>query len=78
MNIRRVMDSYGNEAHTQGLSTTYLYPANIRKVGHGLEVREGVVWQWGEGEAYSGVPTQSLWGKCPAGMTYHPKEANMS
>ena len=72
------MDSYGSEAHTQGSSTTYLYPANTGEVGHGLEVREGVVWQRREGEAYSGVPTQSLWGECPAGMTYHPKEANMS
>ena len=29
--------------HTQGSGTTHLYLANIEAVGHGLEVREGVV-----------------------------------
>ena len=36
--------------YAQGLGTTHLYPANIGAVGHGLEVREGMVWQW-EGES---------------------------
>jgi len=72
------MDSYGSEARTQGLGTTYLYPANIREVSHGLEVKEGVVWWCGEGGSYFGVPTQALLGKCFARMTSHPKEANMS
>ena len=35
---RKVTDSYGSGACTQGLSTTYLYLANIGKVGHGSEV----------------------------------------
>ena len=35
--------------HSQGLGTTYLYLANTREVRHGYEVREGMVWQWGEG-----------------------------
>ena len=35
---RKVTDSYGSGACTQGLSTTYLYSANIGKVGHGSEV----------------------------------------
>ena len=35
---RKVTDSYGNGACTQGLSTTYLYSANTGKVGHGSEV----------------------------------------
>ena len=56
MNARKAMDSYGSRAHTQGSDTTYLYPANTGEVSHGLEVREGVVWQWGEGGAYFGVP----------------------
>ena len=34
--------------HKQGLDTTHLYPANIGAVGHGSEVRKGMVWQWGE------------------------------
>ena len=36
--------------HTQGPNTTDLYPANIGVVGHESEVREGMVWRWGEGE----------------------------
>ena len=59
-----------------------MYPANIGMVGHRLEVREGMVWQWGQGGAYSGVPAQTLWGgwggECPIEMTYHPKEGKMS
>ena len=41
MRARKVMDSYGSGAQTQGSSTTYLYPVNTREVGHGSEVREG-------------------------------------
>ena len=57
------MDLYGSGAHTQGLDTTYLYLVNIGEVGHGLEVKEGVVWQWREGGAYFGVPTQTFLGE---------------
>ena len=64
--------------HAQGSGTTNLYLANTRVVGHGLEVREGMVWWWGEEEAYSGVPVQTLLEKCPTGMTYHQKEGKMS
>ena len=38
VNARKVMDSDGSGAYTQGPSTTYLYPANIGKVGHGSRV----------------------------------------
>ena len=48
MNARKTMDLYGSGACIQGLGTTYLYPANTGEVGHGLEVRKGVVWRWGE------------------------------
>ena len=41
---RKVMDLYGSGARTQGSSTTYLYRANTEEVGHGSEVREGLVW----------------------------------
>ena len=40
---RKVMDSYGSGAYIQGSGTTYLYPVNTGEVGHGSEVREGVV-----------------------------------
>ena len=46
--------------HVQGLGTTNLYPANTGVVGHGLEVREGMVWWWVEGKAYSRVPAHIL------------------
>ena len=60
---RKAMDSYGSGACTQGSDTVYLYPANTGEVGHRLEVREGVVWQWGEGGAYFRVPAQVLLGE---------------
>ena len=34
--------------HAQGSCTTYLYPANTGVVGHRSEVRNGIVWRWGE------------------------------
>ena len=37
--------------HIQNLGTTHLYPANTGVVGHGLEVKEGMTWRWGEGES---------------------------
>ena len=40
---RKAMDSYGSGAYIQGLGTTYLYQANTGEVGHGSEVRKGVV-----------------------------------
>ena len=64
--------------HAQGLGITYLYLANTGEVGHKFEVREGVVWQWGEGgEPILGFLFKLFWGKCPTRMTYHPKKANM-
>ena len=32
-------------------------------MGHRSEVREGMVWWWGEGKAYSGVLAQVLLGE---------------
>ena len=60
---RKATNSYRSGACTQGSGTTYLYPTNIGEVGHGLEVWEGVVWRWGEGGAYFGVPAQALSGE---------------
>ena len=65
--------------HAQDPGPTSLYPANI---GHGgamgqrLEVKEGVVWWWGERKRSSHGPCPSLfWEVRPAGMIDHPKEA---
>ena len=43
VSAKKAMDLYGSRTCTQGLSTTYLYPANTGEVGHGSEVRKGVV-----------------------------------
>ena len=63
MRVRKVMDSYGSGTCTQGSNTTYMYLANIGEVSHESEVREGVVWRWGKGRAYFGVPSQTLLGE---------------
>ena len=63
MNAKKVMDSYGSGARTQGSGTTYLYSANTREVDHRSEVRRVVVWLWGEGGAYCGVPSQTFLGE---------------
>ena len=57
------MDSDESGACTQGSNTTYLYPANTGEVGHRLEVKKGVVWQWGEGGAYFRVFAQAPLGE---------------
>ena len=46
--------------HAQGLGTTNPYLTNTEMVGHGPEVKEGMVWRWGEGGAYSRVPAQTF------------------
>ena len=42
MKARKGTDLDRSGAYTQGLSTTYLYPANTWEVGHELRVSEGV------------------------------------
>jgi len=32
-------------------------------VGHGSEIREGMIWWWGEGKAYFGIAAQVLLGE---------------
>ena len=63
--------------YAQGPGTTSLYPANARHgevrgqrfKGHGLVV--------GRGENFIfEVPAQALSGRCPAGLTYYPKEVS--
>ena len=63
--------------HAQSPGTTSLYPANTehgevegqRFRGHDLVVGRGE-------KSIFEVSTQVLSGKCPAGMTYYPKEAS--
>ena len=59
--------------HAQGPGTTNLYPANTGVVGHGSEVREGMVWRWGEEKAYSRVLAQILLGEMSCWDDMPPK-----
>ena len=52
--------TYTEVEHAQSPHITNLYPTNTGVVGHGSEVREGMVWRLGEGKVYSGVPAQIL------------------
>ena len=54
--------TYTEVEQAQAPGTTNLYPANTGVVGHESEVREGMVWWWGEGKAYSKVPAHILLG----------------
>ena len=63
--------------HAQGPDTTSLYPANT---GHGKVVGQrfkgrGLVVERGEKSIFE-VSAQALSKKCPARMTYYPKEAS--
>ena len=57
--------------HTQDLGITNLYLANTGKKGYAQVVGR-------RGKPILGFPLKLFWGKCPAGMTYHLKEGNMS
>ena len=69
--------TYMEGRHAQGPGTTSLYPANT---GHG-EVGgqkfrgHGLVVERGEKSIFE-VSAQALSRKCPARMTYYPKEAS--
>lgn len=62
--------------HTQGSGTTNLYPANTGVVSHGSGVKEGMVWQWEKGKAYSRIPAQSLLGEMSHWDDIPPKRGN--
>ena len=62
--------------HRRDPSTIGLYPANIGSGGlwvrgHGLAV-------WRGKKPIMGFLLRLFWGKCPTGMTSHPKEVRMS
>ena len=65
--------------HTKDSGTTSLYPVNIGNGGswvkgkrvHGLAVGR-------RKKPILGFLLKLFWGKCPAGMTYHPKKGKKS
>ena len=78
MNVKKAMDSYGSGARIRlryHLPVPSQYrgggPRVLGKRGCGLTVRR-------RREPILGFPLKLFWGKCPAGMIYHPKQTNMS
>ena len=63
--------------HIQSSGTTNLYPTNTRVVAHGSKVREDMVWQWGEGGAYSRALTQTLLGEMSYEDDISPKRGKV-
>ena len=78
MNNRQVMDSHESRACTR-LRHHPLVPSQCKcggpwvkgKRGYGLAVER-------RGKSIQGFPFKLFWGKCLAGVTYHPKEGKMS
>ena len=46
----------------QGPDTTNLYLTNTGVVGYRAKVKEGMVWQWGEGKPILGFSLIFFWG----------------
>ena len=78
MNTKQVMDSYGSGAHTR-LKHHPFVPSQYRRGGPWVRGKRGYGLAVGRsGKPILGFPLKLFWGKCLAGMTYHPKEAKMS
>ena len=78
MNDRQAMDSYGSGACTR-LRHHSLVPSQY--MGNGLWVRgkRGYDLAVGSmGKSILGFSLKFFWGRCSAGMIYHPKEEKMS
>ena len=78
MNNRQAMDTHGSGAHTR-LRHHQLVPSQYRSGGPWVRGKKGYAQAVGRrGKPILGFPLKLFWGKCPAGMTYHLKEGNMS
>ena len=78
VNTRQAMDSYGSRAYTR-LKHHLLVPSQYRGGGPWVRGKRGYGLAVGRsGKPILGFPLKLFWGKCLAGMTYHPKEAKMS
>ena len=64
--------------HAQGLDITSLYPANTRSGGSWVRDKRAWSGSWERGKPIMGFLLRLFWGKCPAMMTYNPKEVRMS
>ena len=75
---RQVMDSYGSGTRTR-LRHYQFVPSQYRGSGPWVrgKRRYGLVVER-RGKPILGFPLKLFWGKCPVGMTWHPKKAKMS
>ena len=72
------MDSHGSETHTR-LKHHPLVPSQYRRGGPWVKGTRGYDLAVGKrGKSILGFPLKLFWGKCPVGITYHPKERKMN
>ena len=72
------MDSYGSRAHTR-LRHHPLVPSQYKHGRTWVRDKRGYDLVVGKkGKSIMGFLLKLFWGKCLAGVTYHPKEGKMS
>ena len=78
MSSRQAMDTHGSRARTR-LRHHQLVPSQYRGGGPWVRGKRGYGLAVGRrGEPILRFPLKLFWGKCPVGMTYHPKNKKMS
>ena len=78
MNTRQEMDLYRSRARIR-LRHHPLVPSQYKGGGPWVRGKRGYGLAVGRSrKPILGFSLKFFWGKCPAGMTYHPKEAKMS
>ena len=78
MNSKQAMDTHGSGARTR-LKHNQLVPIQYRSGGSWVRDKKGYGLTMGRrGKHIVGFSLKLFWGKCSAGMTYHPKEGKMS
>ena len=75
---KQAMDKHGSGAHIR-LRHHQLVPSQYRSGGSWVKGKRGYGLAVGRrGKPILGFPLKLFWEKCPAGITYHPKDKKMS
>ena len=78
MNIRQAMDTHGSKVYTR-FRHHPLVPSQYSSGGLWVKDKRGYGLVVGrKGKPILKFPLKLFWGKCPAGMTYYPKDGKMS
>ena len=78
MNSRQAMDTHGSGACTK-LKHHQFVPNQYKSSGPWVKGKRGYSLAVGRrGEPILEFPLKLFWRKCPAGMTYYPKERKMN